>query len=67
MPNEIFNKLGYEGVLSHWEKALKPLNMAIHVKKKYPLPQVMFLQRLYVPEDDIIGEYSLVRNVDSLV
>lgn len=67
MPNEIVEKLGYDGVLEHFQKALDPLKMEIHVKKKYPLPQVMFLQRLYAPEKDIIAEYSLVRNIDSLV
>lgn len=60
-------ELTYEGVLEHWQKVLDPLNMEIHIKKKYPLPQVMFLQRLYAPEQGIIGEYSLVRNIDSLV
>lgn len=67
VPNNIVQKLGYEGVLSSINDTLKPLNMEIHVKKKYPLPQVMFLQRLYVPNQDIIGEYSLVRSVDSIV
>lgn len=67
VPKEIFLKFGYEGILTEWSRALEPLNMEIHVKKKYPNPQIMFLQRLYVPENDIIGEYSLVRNVDSLV
>lgn len=67
VPKELVGKLGYDGILEEFQKALDPLKMEIHVKKKYPLPQVMFLQRLYVPEQGIIGEYSLVRNIDSLV
>lgn len=67
VPKSIMDDLGYEGVLHKINDSLKPLNMEIHVKKKYPLPQVMFLQRLYVPEQEIIGEYSLVRSVDSIV
>lgn len=67
VPNKILDEYGYEGVLSRWNEALEPLKMEIHVKKKYPLPQVLFLQRLYVPEQDIIGEYSLVRSIDSII
>lgn len=67
VPQSIVNEKSYEGVLHIMNDALKPLQMEIHVKKKYPLPQAMFLQRLYVPEQDIIGEYSLVRSIDSIV
>lgn len=67
IPDEIFNRYGYEGLLTVMDECLKPLNMKIHVKKKYPNPQIMFLQRLYVPDQGIIGEYSLVRSVDSII
>lgn len=67
VPMEIYQKLGYEGVLREWQKALDPLNMEIHVKKKYPDAVIFFLQKLYVPEAGIIGEYSIVRNIDSIV
>lgn len=67
VPDNIMNELGYEGVLTFWQKCLDPLNMEIHIKKKYPAPAIFFLQKLYMPDKGIIGEYSIVRNIDSMV
>ena len=63
----MIDTLSYEGLLNAFQNFLSPLNMEIHVKKKYPHPQTMFLQKLYDPNNGIVGEYSIVRNVDSLV
>lgn len=67
LPKSMVDEHTYGGILKKIQEALDDLGMVVHVDKRYPLPQVMFLQHLYVPEHDIIHEYSLVRNIDSLV
>lgn len=69
IPNSIMEKLGgYDKTMEYIKKnILNPIGMDSHDKKAYPEPELLFLQRLYIPEKEIIAEYSLVRSIDSLV
>ena len=59
---------GYNKTLEYIKKELlNPMFMDSHDKKAYPEPKLLFLQKLYSPREGIIGEYSIVRSIDSLV
>lgn len=69
IPNQVMEKLGgYDKTLEYIKKELlNPMFMDSHDKKAYPEPKLLFLQKLYSPSEGIIGEYSIVRSIDSLV
>lgn len=69
MPVEIIEKNGgYENVLKIIkEDILNKFGMDSHDKKAYPNDNLLFLQNLYQPQDDIIAQYSICRTIDSLV
>lgn len=67
IPLSILEKFGgYEETLKYIkEKILNPLGMNSHDKKAYPNDNLLFLQLLYQPQDDILAQYSITRTVDS--
>lgn len=69
IPLSILEKFGgYEKTLKYIkEEILNPLGMDSHDKKAYPNDNLLFLQNLYQPQDDILAQYSILRTVDSLV
>lgn len=63
--DELLFKWGYKGILSKIKEISLELGFVTHDIKSYPLPQLTFLQRLYLPEEGIIGIGSYARSIAS--
>lgn len=65
VPNKYLKRMGYKSLLEKMNTEAEKIGFHIHTDKAYPLSQLIFLQKLYVPEQNIIGLGSWARSLYS--
>lgn len=67
VPNKYLKSLGYDGLLNKINEFANEIGFTIHTHKKYPEPHLVFLQKLYVPEQGIHAVGSWARALSSFL
>lgn len=67
VPNKYLRELGYKGLLEKINQIANKIGFVVHTGKAYPNTDLIFLQKLYAPDSNIMGLGSWARCLSSFI